>query len=142
MQSQESDGIAAYLAHEAGMGADSEHVAGTIATTCRAIDEALAPIIGRRGVAALYRRSVHLASQTYPWLAAAQAEVPTAMDVAPLTTALTGQNSKDASAAGALLLQTFYGLLTTLVGPSLTERLLRSVWANFLSGSAAQDTTP
>ena len=39
-------------------------------------------------------------------------------------------------------LQTFHELLATLVGPSLTERLLRSVWADSSSGPPAQDTSP
>ena len=67
--------------------------------------------------------------------------VPTAMDVAALTGALEAQTAADAATAGTLLLQTFHELLTTLVGPSLTERLLRPVWAVFLSGPSAKDTT-
>ena len=43
---------------------------------------------------------------------------------------------------GGALLQTFYELLASLVGPSLTERLLRSVWAHSSSGPPAQDTSP
>jgi len=140
MQSQEtreSNGIAAFLARKVGAGADSGELAETIAATCRGIDDALAPIIGRRGVAALYKRSVHLSSRTYSWLAAGTEEgVATSMDVASLTSLLARQTSADAAAAGTLLLQTFHTLLTTLVGPSLTERLLRSVWAPFLSGTS------
>jgi hypothetical protein len=142
MQRQESDGIAAYLARTAGTAADSGQLAETVAATCLAIDEALSPIIGHRGVAALYRRSVHLASQTYPWLADAHQGAPLALEVAPLSAVLARRTSADAIAGGTLLLQTFHKLLTTLIGPSLTERLLRSVWADFLSGPSAQDTTP
>jgi hypothetical protein len=142
MRSQESDGIAGYLANRVETGADSAQLAEVIAATCRAIDHALAPIIGPRGVAALYRRSVHLASQTYPWLAKAHQGAPVTLELAPLSAVLARQTSTEAVAAGALLLQTFRDVLTTLVGPSLAERLLRSVWATFLSGPPAQDTTP
>ncbi len=142
MRSYESDGISAYLARRVEAGADSAQLAEVIAATCGAIDDALAPIIGHLGVAALYRRSVHLASQTYPWLAGAHQGAPITLEVAPLSAVLERQTSTEAVAAGTLVLQTFYELLTTLIGPSLTERLLRSVWVDFLSGPPAQDTTP
>ena len=48
--------------------------------------------------------------------------------------------STNAAAAGGALLQTFHKLLTTLVGSSLTERLLRSVWTNHFDAPSAQDT--
>lgn len=51
------------------------------------------------------------------------------------------QSSADAASAGSVLLQTFYDLLASLVGLSLTERLLRSVWANSSRGPPAQDTS-
>jgi hypothetical protein len=142
MPSQVSDGIAAFLGKSRGSGDGPEQTVETIAAILREIEGALTPIIGPRGVAALYRRSLHLASQTCPCLSIAHEGVPTALDVTALTTALAGQTRSEAALAGALLLQTFYELLTTLVGPVLTERLLRSVWANFLSGASAPDTTP
>ena len=142
MPNQVSDGIAAFLGKSSRSGDGPEQTIETIAAILREIDEALAPIIGPRGVAALYRRSLHLASQTCPYLSITHEGVPTVMDVTALTTALADRTRAEAAFAGALLLQTFYELLTTLVGPVLTERLLRSVWANFLSGAPAPDTTP
>ena len=142
MKNQESDGIAAFLTRSVRGGADSGQIAESVAATCRAFDNALTPIIGQRGVAALYKRSLHVTGLTHAWLAGAQEGAPHSMDVATLTSRLAQQTSADAAAGGALLLQTFYDLLTTLVGPSLTEQLLRSVWATFLSGPSAQDTTP
>lgn len=67
--------------------------------------------------------------------------VQTTVDLAALKAILAQQDSETATAGGALL-QTFYELLASLVGPSLTERLLRSVWENPLSGPPAQDTSP
>ena len=141
MQSQESDGIAPFLTRKASDGASSRQVADAVTSAFQGIDQALTPIVGRRGVAALYKRSVHLAGRTHSWLAVPMEGVPTAMDVVSLTAALEGQSAADAAAAGALLLQTFHELLTTLVGPSLTERLLRPVWAPLFSGPSAKDTT-
>ena len=142
MKSQENDGVAAFLTRRVRDGADSRQIAEAIAATCLAIDGALSPIIGHRGVAALYKRSLHVTARTHAWLAGAQEGPPGSMDVPTLTPLLAQQTSAEAAAAGALLLQTFYDLLATLVGPSLTERLLHSVWATFLSGPSAQDTTP
>ena len=52
----------------------------------------------------------------------------------------------DAAAAVNALLQAFHELLASLIGLSLTERLLRTVWAPSLalpsSGLPAQDPTP
>lgn len=142
MQSPESDGIAAHLEHGAGANADPARVGEKVAATFRAIDDALSPIIGHRGVAALYRRSVHLASLTHPWLAQAHEGALTSLDLTLLAAVLAQQTTAQAVAGGAQLLQTFHSLLTTLVGPSLTERLLRPVWITFLSGPPAQDTKP
>ncbi|MEJ8837390.1 hypothetical protein [Ramlibacter sp. AN1133] len=84
----------------------------------------LAPVLGRRGVAALYRRSVHLTLARYPWLAPAY-EAPTQVaDLAALHAALEAQDAPVAEAASAELLANFRALLITLIGDTLTARLL------------------
>ena len=70
-----------------------------------------------------------------------QEGIPTAIDLATLKSVLAQQSSADAAGDGALL-QTFYDLLASLVGPSLTERMLRSIWKTSTSGAPAQDTSP
>jgi hypothetical protein len=142
MQSQERDRIAAFLEGSVSAGASSKDVAEAVAAAFRGIDQALMPIIGPRGVAALYTRSVHLARQAHVWFPHSAEGAPTTMDLAALTAALAQQTADDAAAAGVRLLQTFHGLLSSLIGASLTERLLRPVWATFLSGPSAQETTP
>jgi len=59
-----------------------------------------------------------------------------------LSTALAEQEGPTAVAASVALLETFYDLLTNLIGRSLTDRLLRSVWESPTSGHPAQDTSP
>jgi hypothetical protein len=142
MESQESRRIAVPLAHRVGIDADAATIADAIVATWQEVDAALAPIIGPQGVAALYRRSLHLTSSIHPWLAGTHEGVHTVMDLAALKPLLAQQSSADAAAGGSALLQTFYELLASLVGPSLTERLLRSVWAHSSSGPPAQDTSP
>ena len=126
------DGIAAVLARGNGSGASSEEVAASIAATYRDIEGALSPIIGARGVAALFNRSVHVARQSCPWMAGLEAGSQTTMDLGALTSLITLQTPSDAAGAGGLLLQTFHELLASLIGGSLTERLLRPVWIPFL----------
>jgi hypothetical protein len=135
----ESRRIALMLARQIGDGADAADVAETIVWLWREIDAALRPILGQRGVAALYKRSLHLCSAHRPWLAGLQQGLPTAMDLDALQSAFARQDSAIAAAAGDDLLQTFQDLLTSLVGPSLAERLLQSVWTSPSSGAPAQD---
>ena len=131
------------LVRRAAEGADAAQIAEAVGATWKQIDAALAPIIGQGSVAVLYMRSLHLIDAAYPWLAEMQGEgVQAPVDIASLRATLALQDSDTAAAAGGALLQTFYELLASLVGPSLTERLLRSVWENPLSGTPAQDTSP
>ena len=120
--------LAAWLLRSAGTGVGAQQVVTSIIATCQDIEGALTPVIGPRGVAALFHRSLHLAGQSQPLLAAIHTGSPTVMDLGALKLQLAGQTPADAAAAGALLLHTFHELLGTLIGASLTERLLRSVW--------------
>lgn len=130
------------LARRVGVDASAAQVATAAVATWHEIDAALAPIVGPRGVAALYKRSLHLARAAHPWLAGASAGLHDAFDPATLGAVLAQQDGASAAAGGDALFQIFHDLLATLVGASLTERLLRSVWANTSSGSSAQDATP
>ena len=130
------------LAQRAAAGADSEQIADTVLATWRQIDTALVPIIGQGSVTVLLMRSLHLTEQAHPWLAGMQPGAQTAVDLGDLRAILVHQDGETAAAAAGALLQTFYELLASLVGPSLTERLLHSVWEDSLSGSTAQDTSP
>ena len=153
MQSQERVRIAAFLEGEVAGGASSDGVAATVASILRSIDQALAPIVGQRGMAALYKRSVHLSRQIHPWLSIAAEGADASMDIEALAAALATRTSVDAAAVGTELLASLRGLLSTLIGESLTERLLRPVWATLLtdrllrpvwatllSGPSARDT--
>ena len=104
------------------------------------LDAVLNPIIGQRGVSALYQRSLYLASATFPWLTSSPEDLHTTIDLAHLKTLLLQQRSDDVIAGAGLLLKIFHELLVNLVGPSLTERLLRSVGAHLFSGPPAQES--
>ena len=93
------------------------------------LDVALSPIIGTRGVAALGQRSLHLASAVHPWLAERQPSGPTLFDAALLVSVLAQRSRDEAAAAADTFLQTLRELLTSLIGSSLTQRLLGAAWA-------------
>ncbi len=141
MNSSPGDPSTTLLAEGIRTGASSDQIADLIAQACQDIEAALTPIIGQRGVAALFKRSQHLAAQTYPWLSVPAESAPAAADVDALKLSLARRTSVDAAAAGLLVLKTFNDLLVNLIGASLTGRLLRPVWASFLSGKSARDTT-
>jgi hypothetical protein len=113
-----------------GLGDDAAQISQAIASVWQEIAEALCPVIGRGGLDALYRRSLHLTVRAYPWLATTKGEEETVMDLIQLKAVLARQDSANAAAGGGALLQTFYDLLTGVIGPSLTARLLRSAWAS------------
>lgn len=140
MQSQERDTFVAFLQGAVVGGVSSDEVAALVATTFRNIDQALSPVVGQRGMAALYKRSLHLVRPLHAWLPVAAEDAAVEIDFGALTAALAAQTSMDAAVAGTELLKTFRALLATLIGDSLTERLLRPVWATFLCGPSARDT--
>ncbi|HSI60036.1 MAG TPA: hypothetical protein VLA16_20935, partial [Ideonella sp.] len=112
---------------------DLQRVSDAVMATWQRIDATLAPVIGPRGVAALFKRSLFLAAPSHAWLDVAQEGVRPALDLTELRGALARQSAAEAAAGSALLLATFATLLASLIGASLTERLLRPVSAAALA---------
>lgn len=137
-----AQGAKAVLAHLASTGAHAEDTARMAVSMWSAMDTALSPIIGQRGFAALYKRSLQLTRAQFSWLASIQEGVAQVADFTPLSTALAEQTGPTAVAASVALLETFYDLLSNLIGRSLTDRLLISVWEEPSSGHPAQETSP
>lgn len=123
-------------------GADAEHIANAARSIWRDVDAALSPILGQRGVAALYKRSLDLTRARHPCLVAVYDSGSERDEFVALHAALAEQESSDAAGANDALLQTFCNLLTTLIGVSLAERLLQPVWDKHTSGDAARGTSP
>ncbi|MGZ5893832.1 MAG: hypothetical protein ACXWJ7_14580, partial [Caldimonas sp.] len=142
MDTPKSPPIDAALAHRAREGADASQIATAVAERWQRADDALSPIIGKRGVAALYKRSLHVAARSHASLAGLHLDVQDNADPAALVSALARESNVDAAAAGGALLQTFSDLLAGLVGASLAERLLRPAWADLSNGAGSKDTLP
>ncbi len=77
----------AFLAQHLDAGASSAQIAALVGRVCREIDLALVPIVGQRGVAAMFARSLQLSAKSQPWLmldASGASVVPVAFDPAVL----------------------------------------------------------
>jgi hypothetical protein len=104
---------------------DAGAVADATLATWRLIAAQVEPIIGARGVDVLLRRVLHLVSAAYPDLAiTGESELLTTLEAR-----LAVRDVDSATAAASTLLATFCEVLGSMVGESLTERLLRPIWA-------------
>lgn len=143
MDSQESSRFTAPLSQRLAEDANSRQIAEAIGAMWADIDTALQPVLGRRGVAALFRRSVHLAAARHPWLSPLKAgSVDAAADMAALMALFAAQSPALAAEAGSALFTIFRDLLTTLIGARLSERLLQAAWSTSSRATPAQDPTP
>lgn len=140
MTTLESSRIVTALGRRSGSGGDVHPVADAVVSLWRDIELQLIPIIGPRGVAALHRRSLFLTAREYSWLSIASDGTAPTMDLDSLRHMLHLQDATAALAAAGAHFLTFHDLLTTMVGPALTERLLRDVWDPPSTSTPAQDT--
>lgn len=131
----------AVLARQVAAGASPEVVADAACELWRRIDANLSPIIGRHGVAALVKRSLHLTRISHPALSAAASADARPGDFRALRAALAAQASADAAASNAALVSTFYDLLSSLIGATLTERLLDPVRTGPSTDAPARDSS-
>ena len=138
----EAQGIQAMFVRLAAESIDAVRIAETAVSIWDGVGVALSPIIGQAGVAALFKRSVYLTRNTHPCLSAVdEGALPSTGERAALQVVLAQQDSVEAVAVNAALLQNFHELLISLIGASLSERLLRPVWDNPSSGDAVQEAT-
>lgn len=139
---QDLQRLIALLAQRAGGAVPAAEMGEVIVGAWVQIDAALKPIVGSRSVAMLFKRSLFLTAATHAWLSEAADGLPEEMNLDGLRRALGERSSADIAVGGGALLKNFEALLASLVGSSLSERLLRSVWTNLLSGAAAKDSPP
>jgi hypothetical protein len=128
MERLDDTAITTPLERRLGRGAPVVQLAQSVSEILHDIETALTPIVGERGVTALYRRSLHLAGVVHPWLLAGR-EDPTAW-----VARLAERGDAEAARGCDAFLRSFYSLLIELIGSALTERLLDSVWNDRPSG--------
>jgi hypothetical protein len=117
------------LGQRAGKLPDANATSEATAATWRLVEAQLVPVIGTRGLDVLFRRALHQTTTAFPWLAASVDRGGSAGPLPSLMACLATQHTAAAAAAAEALLLTFTELLTTLIGESLTERLLAPAWA-------------
>lgn len=123
----------------AAAGADAGQIARESVAAWEAIHRAMAPVIGPRGSAALYHRTLHVGRATYPWLAAPCDTPAEPGDFDPLQRALASQSPAQAAAAHDAMLLAFLDLLATLIGEPLTARLLQGAGDLSSDDSSSQE---
>ncbi|MDP9082564.1 MAG: hypothetical protein M3N50_02185 [Pseudomonadota bacterium] len=130
MDNQKSHWITASLAQRAGTNPDAVQIADATIAVWYDIATALTSVIGGHGVAALYDRSVTLTARTHPWLIPQRLSDDRSVNLDALQSVIARQTGEDAVAGANALLLTFLDVLTSLIGPALSEQLLSSVREN------------
>ena len=139
MTHRESSRFTAPLAHRVAEDADSGQIAAAINALWTDIEAALQPIVGRQGVASLFKRTLYLTAARHPWLAPLKSGGDDAVAMAQLMALFAAQPPSLASEAGGALFEIFRELLASLIGATLCERLLQTAWSNSSSAGTAQD---
>jgi hypothetical protein len=127
------------LKFRAGTAPDAGMVAEATLNIWHQMATLLVPIIGTRGVEVLFNRSLQLTSRSFPRLVIIGDNGDNAVLLATLKENLAVSATNDAMEAGHALLVTYTELLSTLIGDSLTKRLLSPVW-EFSSPISEQET--
>ncbi len=122
--------------------AEAAHLADAIVSRWQQMDAALRPVIGAGGVVALYSRGLSLAGANHPWLAGARTPGGAFPDATALKALFASQSGTNAVDGGRALMERLHELLVSLIGDSLTQRLLGPRWTPTISGFPAQDPTP
>ncbi len=123
--------IRATLAQRAGDTPDAKSIAAATVVACQEFAAHLAPVIGSRGFDVLFGHALHKTRTAFPWLAMPADGGGARSDTAlgSIEMHLAAQPTTGAEEAADALLSTFTELLASLIGESLTERLLSPIWA-------------
>lgn len=129
MNKLDREAIRRALMYHAGNTLDENKVGEATLSIWQQMVTWLAPIIGVRGLNALFSRSLNLTKSTFPGLAFNGDHVDNDTLLLSLKERLSDCEKDDAIEASYVLLVTFTELLSNLIGESVTEQLLRPVWA-------------
>lgn len=141
-KNQEVRGVAVPLDSWTAGGMSAAQVAAAVIEIWHLIDDGLTPVLGGRGLVALYQRTLFLTAQDCSALMGLQdvrQELLAAATPAALQLLITRLTPDTAAALGSTFLQIFRCLVTSLVGPSLTERLLHNAWTSAPGDAPAQE---
>jgi|EndMetStandDraft_4_1072995.scaffolds.fasta_scaffold05651_2 hypothetical protein len=134
------EAVTTALTRRIGKCTDARAVALAFASTWQQIADALEKVVGRRGVGVLLDRALYLTTKQHGWLQPSSDPGKEADPLPNLIAALETQSASESIEASRLLLENFTELLDTLIGESLTDRLLGAIWIAPTSASAKKDT--
>jgi hypothetical protein len=102
----------------------------------------LGPLIGTEGVRAVYARCLLLSKEDFPWLPPAEITTSQVKALGDLRQALERRGPADALEAITALLFNVAGLLSRMIGESLTVHLLDSAWGYEIPDKANKELPP
>jgi hypothetical protein len=111
----------------AGRAPDANAIAAATIAIWPQVFVRLAPVIGVRGIDALFRRTLRVTSRSFPCVSVDVGHGTAALEA--ISARLRQEDVSTAAAASCELLFAFTELLADLIGESLTDRLLDPVWA-------------
>lgn len=103
-----------------------------LALTLEEISAVLAPILGPVAVAALYRRCLHLCSVAHAGFEPLQGQDEAGASIASIQALLAHLTSAEARQMSETFIETFYSLMASLIGSTLTEQLVGDCTAGFM----------
>lgn len=127
MEIEASEKIGFALMQRVRSGANSAALADGVIDVWRQIENVLVPILGRRGMTVLFKRALSVTGKTVPWLAVVDQQSMTEMDFDALRTACAAQPANAVADGARAFFKSFYDLLSSLIGASLTAQLLSPV---------------
>jgi hypothetical protein len=127
LEDQRNSWLSAILERRSGTNPNAGQIADATVAVWDDIASVLQSIIGKQGFAALYNRSAALAARQYRWLANSRAGDDHTMTFDGLRSIIAQQSNESAALGSSELLQTFYCVLASLIGPALCEQLLATI---------------
>ena len=126
------------LVHRAGNTPDVIAVTESTLGTWHQMAVRLTPVIGAHGVDALFRRSLHITSHVFPCFDIEDKEHDGQALLNSLKARLALSDATTVAEASHAFLVNFTILLASLIGESLTERLLEPVWISLADESESE----
>jgi hypothetical protein len=117
-----------HLARMATQGYAPALIADEVVQLWMRVDTVLRPVVGAKGVAALYGRSRQLAAEQHPWLNVDEVANWKIMDLRVLRAQVAAQDAGAAVRASLEHMGHFDQLLGTLIGEVLKDQLLAPAW--------------
>lgn len=117
-----SDNFASFNAHAADPTARA--TARRVIRRFEEIASVLGPIIGESEATVLFRRSILLCTESYPWMKGSGQGFQNSMDLNALEISVAQQSAEAADAGARFLLLTFQDLLAGYVGTSFAEQFM------------------